>query len=264
MARADGHAEGPAAGGRGQWEGTFGEFTYGKRWVLSSGFPDDPHRASLNGQLVSPEGLSGRISSGAAPLQPATEPMVFRASGLQRTRKKFWQAISNRIFVRWRLLGLSWAGPGLLQEPQEASRRPQETPRRPPGGARRTPGGARRPPGGARRSPGGPREGPQRRQEGPRRPPGRPRAAKRLKKLIFGPLRSAEPRKTRWFLSRPFRKNMVLGRPKHRKIHGFACAKRKIPRFGCVYEATLSAKPSVFEQFWCKSTVGATLKATRH
>ena len=67
-------ALGPAAGGRPQWEGTFGESTYGRRWAspklcLSQCFRD---LHSLRSTASSePERLSGRISSGpAAPNRP--------------------------------------------------------------------------------------------------------------------------------------------------------------------------------------------------
>ena len=66
--------KGPAAGGRPQWEGTFGESTYGRRWAspklcLSQCFRDTH---SLRSTASSePERLSGRISSGpAAPNRP--------------------------------------------------------------------------------------------------------------------------------------------------------------------------------------------------
>ena len=39
--------------------------------------------------LVEPQRLSGRISSGAAPPIPATEPMGFRGSCVKRFRKTF-------------------------------------------------------------------------------------------------------------------------------------------------------------------------------
>ena len=42
--------------------------------------------------LVEPERLSGRISSGAAPPKPATEPVGFRGSGGKRFRKRLLRA----------------------------------------------------------------------------------------------------------------------------------------------------------------------------
>ena len=62
--RAAGAAGGPAAGGRSQWEGTFGESKLKfRRWVLS-GFSLTVLSASLNGQ-VGARRLTGRISGGA-------------------------------------------------------------------------------------------------------------------------------------------------------------------------------------------------------
>ena len=65
---------GPAAGGRPQWEGTFGESTYGRRWaspkLCLSQYFRELHVASLTASSE-PERLSGRISSGpAAPNRP--------------------------------------------------------------------------------------------------------------------------------------------------------------------------------------------------
>ena len=162
----------PAAGGRGQWEGTFGEFTYGKRWVLSSGFPDDLHRASLNGQLVS---LEGSVAGSPVGLRPYNRPpslwcfVHLACSGLERSFGKRFRTVFSSV-------GGSWGsrGPGL-----GCSRNP----RRPPGGPRRPPGGPRRPPGGPQEAPGGPQEapgGPQEAPGGPQEVPGRaPRGARR-------------------------------------------------------------------------------------
>ena len=44
--------------------------------------------AALTAQ-AEPERLIGRISSGACAPKPATEPLEFRASDLERSRKKF-------------------------------------------------------------------------------------------------------------------------------------------------------------------------------
>ena len=65
---------GPAAAGRPQWEGTFGESTYGRRWASPKLCLSQCFRKLQVASLTAPsepERLSGRISSGpAAPNRP--------------------------------------------------------------------------------------------------------------------------------------------------------------------------------------------------
>ena len=62
---------GPAARGRPQWEGTFGESTYGRRWACSTEPVSVLFTSLRSTAYVEPVRLSGRISSGpAAPNRP--------------------------------------------------------------------------------------------------------------------------------------------------------------------------------------------------
>ena len=79
-----GGSTGPAAGGRPQWEGTFGESTYGRRWAspklcLSQCFRDQ-HFASLQRPLVSLKAQWPDLQWGMRPQNPATEPWSLCAS----------------------------------------------------------------------------------------------------------------------------------------------------------------------------------------
>ena len=63
--------------------------------------------------LVEPERLSGRISSGAAPPIPATEPRIVCCSCVKRFRKTFRPVFSNSFFVcLWASEGLEFGPPG--------------------------------------------------------------------------------------------------------------------------------------------------------
>ena len=63
--------------------------------------------------LVEPQRLSGRISSGAAPPIPATEPRIVCCSCVKRFRKTFRPVFSNSFFVcLWASEGLEFGPPG--------------------------------------------------------------------------------------------------------------------------------------------------------
>ena len=66
--------KGPEAGGRPQWEGTFGESTYGRRWASPKLFLSQCFRklqlASLYGPLLS---LEGSVAGSPVGLRPQTD-----------------------------------------------------------------------------------------------------------------------------------------------------------------------------------------------
>ena len=63
--------------------------------------------------LVEPHRLSGRISSGAAPPIPATEPRIVCCSCVERFGKTFRPVFSNSFFVcLWASEGLEFGPPG--------------------------------------------------------------------------------------------------------------------------------------------------------
>ena len=72
--------------------------------------------------LVEPHRLSGRISSGAAPPIPATEPRIVCCSCVKRFRKTFRPVFSNSFFVcLWASEGLEFGPPGGLFGPPGGS-----------------------------------------------------------------------------------------------------------------------------------------------
>ena len=95
-------SQGPAARGRPQWEGTFGESTYGRRWAspklcLSQCFRD---LQSLRSTAPSePEAQWPDLQWACGP-KPATEPAVLCASVPQRSQRILWEVISNSVFDR--------------------------------------------------------------------------------------------------------------------------------------------------------------------
>ena len=94
---------GPTAAGRPQWEGTFGESTYGRRWAspklcLSQCFRK-LHLASLQRPLVSLKAQWPDLQWACGP-KPATEPAVLCASVPQRSQRILWEVISNSVFDR--------------------------------------------------------------------------------------------------------------------------------------------------------------------
>ena len=72
-----------------------------------------PSQSLRSRPLVEPERLSGRISSGAAPPIPATEPRIVCCSCVKRFRKTFRAVFSNSFFVcLWASEGLEFGPPG--------------------------------------------------------------------------------------------------------------------------------------------------------
>ena len=104
--------EGPATGGWSPGGGDLGELPAVTLGVfielVSIPFPRFAPRP-----LVEPHRLSGRISSGAAPPIPATEPRIVCCSCVKRFRKTFRPVFSNSFFVcLWASEGLEFGPPG--------------------------------------------------------------------------------------------------------------------------------------------------------
>ena len=131
---------GPAVGGRPQWEGTFGESTYGRRWAspklcLSQCFRD-PHFASLQRPPRSLKAQWPDLQWACGP-KPATEPSVFCASVPQRSQRILWEVISNSVFDR--VVGRAQASKRTLERLENelpgAQNEAKMAPWRPPGGS---------------------------------------------------------------------------------------------------------------------------------
>ena len=131
---------GPAAGGRPQWEGTFGESTYGRRWAspklcLSQCFRD-LHFASLQRPLVSLKAQWPDLQWACGP-KPTTEPAVLCASVPQRSQRILWEVISNSVFDR--VVGRAQASKRTLERLENelpgAQNEAKMAPWRPPGGS---------------------------------------------------------------------------------------------------------------------------------
>ena len=110
-----------AARGLGPGEGFRESTVNGRRWVLS-GFSLTSSPRFAPRPHVEPERLSGRIQLGASAPKPATEPIGYRASGLQRFRKDFLNSDFERCLRQFSGTRAR-QGPG---RPKMSSRRPEE------------------------------------------------------------------------------------------------------------------------------------------
>ena len=119
---------GPAAGGQRLWEGFRESTVNGRRWVLS-GFSLIPINRLRSRPHVEPERLSGRIQLGASAPKPATEPIGYRASGLQRFRKDFLNSDFERCLRQFSGTRARQERPKRARAHEEGQNEPQEAPR---------------------------------------------------------------------------------------------------------------------------------------
>ena len=118
----------PAAGGWAPWEGFRESTVNGRRWVLS-GFSLIPINRLRSRPHVEPARLSGRIQLGASAPKPATEPLGYRASGLQRFRKDFLNSDFERRLRQFSGTRARQERPKRARAHEEGQNEPQEAPR---------------------------------------------------------------------------------------------------------------------------------------